>query len=152
MVKEVCSEGRISGRKSNHSLRATGATDLYQAGPEKLIQERTGHLSVSGLRHYERTTIGQQETVSRILSATDGTTYQKQLSLQTASRVPVLPPVPPPVLVPQMNFSGCNVTIYSGLSPSLSQPQSSVPPSLPALPPSNMLDLTDIEFNEFWSD
>ena len=100
MVKEICSEGGISGRKSNHSLRATGASDLYQAGvPEKLIQERTGHLSVSGLRHYEHTTIGQQETVSRILSATDGTTYQKQLSLQTASRVPVLPPVPPPVLV-----------------------------------------------------
>ncbi len=73
------------------------------------------HLSVSGLRHYECTTIGQQETASRILSATDGTTFQKQLSLQTTSRVPVLPPVPPPVqlpvLVPQMNFSGRNVTI-----------------------------------------
>ena len=88
MVKEICSEGGVSGRKSNYSLRAIGASDLYQAGvPEKLIQERTGHLSVSGLRHYERTTVGQ---LCRILSSTDSTTYQKQLSLQTSSRlVPV---------------------------------------------------------------
>ena len=101
MVKEMCSEGGVSGRKNNNSLRATGALDLYQADvPEKLIQERTGHLSVSGLRHYERTTVGQQQAVSRILSSTDGTTNQKQLSLQTSSRpIPVQPPAP------QMNFS-----------------------------------------------
>ena len=122
------------------------AIGLYQAGvPENLMQERPGHLSVSGPRHYECTTIGQQETVSRKLSALDGTTYHKQLSLQTASRVPVLPPVPPPVqlhvLVPQRNFSGYNVTIYSDRSSSLPLPQSSVPPSLPALPLDNILDL-----------
>ena len=144
MVKEVCSEGGISGRKITHSLHASDRCNKPGV-PENLIQEKTGHLSVSGLRHYERTTIGQPEMVSRILSATDGTTYQKQLSLQTASRVPVLPPVPPPVqlpvLVTQMNFSGCNVTIYSGHSPSLLQPQSSVPPSLPTLPLGNILDV-----------
>ena len=88
----------------------------------------------------------------RILSSTDGTTYQKQLSLHRASRVPVQPSVQPRVPAPQMNFSGCNVTIYIGPGPCLPQPQSSVPPPLPALPQSNMLDLTDAEFNEFWSD
>ena len=49
MVKEVCSERGISGRKINHSLRATGAIDLYQAGfPENLIQERTGPCRLVG--------------------------------------------------------------------------------------------------------
>ena len=68
MVKEMCIKAGITGLKTNHSLRATGVSNMYQAGvPEKLIQERTGHLSVDGLRHYERTTVGQQAAVSRIL-------------------------------------------------------------------------------------
>ena len=34
-------EAGVEGNKSNHSLRATGATQLYESGvPEKLIQER----------------------------------------------------------------------------------------------------------------
>ena len=34
-----------------NSLRATGVSDLYQAGvPEKLIQHRSGHLSSDGVR------------------------------------------------------------------------------------------------------
>ena len=56
MVKDICADAGVKGNKSNHSLRATGATELYQAGvPEKVIQERTGHLSLTGLRQYERT-------------------------------------------------------------------------------------------------
>ena len=77
MLKEMCSEGGVSGRKINHSLRATGVSDLCQAGgPEKVIQERSGHLSVSKLRQYECTTLGQQQAVSRVISSKEGTTYQ----------------------------------------------------------------------------
>ena len=48
MVKDICADAGIGGNKSNHTLRATGATELYQAGvPEKVIQERTGHLSLT---------------------------------------------------------------------------------------------------------
>ena len=45
-------EAGISG-KSNHSLRATGASRLYQRKfPEKNIQMRTAHKTVGGLRMY----------------------------------------------------------------------------------------------------
>lgn len=55
--------------KTNHSLRATGASALFEANvPEKLIQERTGHRSVKALRLYERTTDKQHEEVSMILA------------------------------------------------------------------------------------
>ena len=44
MVKDICSKGKITGNKTNQSLRATGVSELFQAGvPEKLIQERSGH-------------------------------------------------------------------------------------------------------------
>ena len=53
-VKSMCLQAGISGNKTNHSLRATGATRLYEKGaPEKLIQERTGHRSLEALRAYE---------------------------------------------------------------------------------------------------
>ena len=56
MVKSMFSSIGISG-KSNHSLRASGATEMFRAGvPEKIIQERTGHRSLKALRTYERTT------------------------------------------------------------------------------------------------
>ncbi len=47
MVQEICQDTGIKGHKTNHSLRATGATQLYNAGvPEIIIQERTGHKSL----------------------------------------------------------------------------------------------------------
>ena len=67
-MKDMFTEIGISG-KSNHSLRATGASILFQANvPEKIIQERTGHRPVKALRLYERTTGEQHQQVSHILS------------------------------------------------------------------------------------
>ena len=55
--------------KTNHSLRASGASALFQAGiPEKIVQERTGHRSIKALRMYERTTTEQHMAVSHVLS------------------------------------------------------------------------------------
>ena len=69
MVKSMFSIIGVSG-KTNHSLRATGASQMFQAGvPEKIVQERTGHRSLQALRMYERTTTTQHTAVSRILSA-----------------------------------------------------------------------------------
>ena len=43
MVKEICVDASICGRKTNHSLRATGVSHLFQAGvPDKIIKERSG--------------------------------------------------------------------------------------------------------------
>ncbi len=40
----MCDNAGIAGSKTNHSLRATAATQMYNADvPEKLLQEGTGH-------------------------------------------------------------------------------------------------------------
>ena len=50
----MCRQAGICGNKTNHSLRATGATQMYNSGVlEKIIQERTGHWSLEALRMYE---------------------------------------------------------------------------------------------------
>ena len=55
----------ISG-KTNHSLRATGASCLFEAKvPEKIVQECR---SLKALRIYERTTDEQHQEVSAILA------------------------------------------------------------------------------------
>ena len=115
MVKEMCVDAGIGGNKTNHSLRATGATELYQAGvPEKVIQERTGHLSLSGLRQYERTCDKQHEAVSQILAAKENVSFQQQVSMKSHSLVHM------PIPAPQYSFSNCNVTfntVHPGYQP-----------------------------------
>ena len=67
MVKSMFAMIGVSG-KTNHSLRATGASEMFEAGvPEKIVQERTGHRSTEALRMYERTTTTQYMAVSRVL-------------------------------------------------------------------------------------
>ena len=52
-ILKVCHQAGI-GRRSNHSLQATGASDMFQANlPEHMIQSRTGHLSLKALRTYK---------------------------------------------------------------------------------------------------
>ena len=56
------------GNKSNHSLRAYAATELFQAGiPEKVIQDWTGHRSLDGLSKYERISEKQKEAACKAL-------------------------------------------------------------------------------------
>ena len=68
MLRCMCCEAGIAGRKTNHSLRTTGASELFEAGvPEKMIQQRIGHRSLDALRIYEHTTFQQHQAVSNIL-------------------------------------------------------------------------------------
>ena len=56
---------------SNHSLRATLISRMYNAKvPEKLIMERSGHLSKEGVRSYERTSTEQIQSICKTLAAT----------------------------------------------------------------------------------
>ena len=69
MVKQMCDAANIKGFKTNHSLRATTTTRLYQAGvDEQLIMERTGHRSLDGVRSYKRTSDQQREVLSDIVN------------------------------------------------------------------------------------
>ncbi len=66
-VKDLCKEAGLPGRHSNHSLRATSASHLYEAGvDEQLIQERTGHRS-NAVRGYKRTSSKLQQQVTQTL-------------------------------------------------------------------------------------
>ena len=59
-MKRLCDSVGIEGFITNHSLRATAATRLYESGVnEQLIMERTGHRSLEGIRSYKRTTAQQ---------------------------------------------------------------------------------------------
>lgn len=72
MVKDMCMEAGITEPKTNHSLRATGTTRLFQANvPEKIIQKTTGHRSLEALRTYERVSTEQHQAVSRVLTSSD---------------------------------------------------------------------------------
>ena len=86
MVKDMFTEVGIVN-KTNHGLRATGATNLYTANvSEKLIQQRTGHRSVKALCIYERTTGEQELAVSKIL--TSGSRIDYTQAQQSGSETP----------------------------------------------------------------
>ena len=68
MVKDMFRDARIEGRFTNHSLRATGTTALFNAGvrSEAVIQKSTGHKSISALRQYERVTTTQSQLMANV--------------------------------------------------------------------------------------
>ena len=81
MVKQMFQEASIVGKFSNHSLRATGATTLFDANvPEAIIQKRSGHSSTKALRMYERMTPQQDLAVSKILQS------ERKLSFKEAKQ------------------------------------------------------------------
>ena len=61
-------EAGFKETKTNHSLRATGATTLV---PERIIQQNTGQRSLEALRKYERVSVRQREATSRVLTTID---------------------------------------------------------------------------------
>ena len=74
-------EAGFNEKKTYHSLRASGATALFNAGvPEKMIQKNTGHRSLEALRKYERVSVEQQQATSRILTTLDqNTSFSREL-------------------------------------------------------------------------
>ncbi len=60
----------ISVRYTNHSLRATAITRMFNSGivPEKVIAEVSGHRSMKALRFYERTSAEQQKAVGKVIA------------------------------------------------------------------------------------
>ena len=126
MVREMCEEAGISGRKTNHSLRVSGTTSLFSAGvPERVIQGRSGHSSLEALRKYERVSGAQEMAVSRILS---GETYEYEPSTpeDIVSNLPKVPVVSSTSVstvttstTPVM-YKDCTFNTYSGIPPTVS--------------------------------
>ena len=54
-MKRLCKEAGLEGYKTNHSLRVTAATRLYNAGvDEQQFMQKIGHWSIEGVRIYKR--------------------------------------------------------------------------------------------------
>ena len=69
-ISRICRAAGINGFKTNHSLRVTTATRLFQSGvDEQLIMARTGHRSIEGIRVYKRVGEEQKQALSDILNA-----------------------------------------------------------------------------------
>ena len=69
VVPRLMKSASIPGYFTNHSLRVTAATRLYDAQvDEATIMERTGHRSVEGIRTYKRTSDKLKELSSNILN------------------------------------------------------------------------------------
>ena len=82
MLPNMCERAEIEC-KTNHSLRATGATEMFAANvPEKLIQSRTGHRSTEAFRFYERPSHDQHQAVSNILTSSE---HQKSFSKELST-------------------------------------------------------------------
>ena len=86
-VPELMKQAGFSGYFTNHSLRASAATQLFENGvDEQLIMDRTGHSSKEGVRAYKRTTTKLCEVTSDILNS-------DHISAKTISEVTAKPTV-----------------------------------------------------------
>lgn len=67
-VARICKQAGLDGHRTNHSLRATAATRLYEAGmEEQLVSEITGHRSEC-VREYKRTTEEMKRQANAVIS------------------------------------------------------------------------------------
>ena len=116
----MCKEAGICEQKTNHSLRATGTTAMFNASvPEKMIREVTGHRS-SALHLYERPTLKQQKDVTSVLMSSNDmekqpVTLESHVDHHTSSvgAVQEAKLCPPPSAIGAM-FSGltnCSISI-----------------------------------------
>lgn len=68
--KEMCKQAGLVGNFTNHSIRATAITRMYDSGlAEKMIMKRSGHRSSEGVRAYQRENASAVVKVSNALSS-----------------------------------------------------------------------------------
>ena len=122
IVKDMCSEAGLEGKKTNHSLRVAGATCLFEAGvPERVIQKRTGHRCLQSLREYERVSNKQEMAVSRVLSG-EVDHYEPNLKDETSASeckagIELAHPSPSTsnsesATAPGIQYNNCTVNVY----------------------------------------
>ena len=68
VVAQVMRSASFEGYYTNHSLRRTYASRMYDKGlAEQLIQETTGHRSADGVRYYKHTSFSAKRRASEIV-------------------------------------------------------------------------------------
>ena len=89
VVKDMLKDVGLDGFFSNHSLRRTAATRLFQAGQNvKLIKEVTGHVS-NAVEKYETTSDEQRMQISSILQGEE----QCEIGLKTEQKLAMSQPM-----------------------------------------------------------
>ena len=84
-VRRLCKEAGLDGYFTNHSLKATTATRLFEAGVDKqLIILRTGHLTTSGVRSHKCVGEKQKSINSHMLNGSK--TFKKDTDYQEHSK------------------------------------------------------------------
>ena len=113
-VKILCQDAGIPGYRTNHSLRATSATRLFEHDiDEQRICEITGHRSLA-VREYKRTSEHMKKCVSSIIQGSD-VSAPKKICLNDNLRSNVSDCIPN--LVPKFsNYASSSVPVsnYSG--------------------------------------
>ena len=90
----------IPGYFTNHSLRVTAATRLYDARvDEDTIMQRTGHRSSQGVRMYKRETEKLKELSSNVLNQVQD---HKKVKLDNSSDHSVMAVKTNPLQVPKL--------------------------------------------------
>ena len=88
-VAKLCKQANLPSFRSNHSLRATSVSRLYDNGfDEQLVCETTGHRS-SAVRSYKRTSDGQKKNISSTLYAVPPTSHdakEKEAPCSTSAK------------------------------------------------------------------
>ena len=76
-VRELCDKAEFEGKITNHSLRATSASRMYQNNiPEQVIKEVTGHKS-DCVHVYKRTSDNIREDTSKTIAGSKSNKCQK---------------------------------------------------------------------------
>ena len=122
LVKNMCTEAKLQEGYTNHSLRAPGATEIFRHHtPEHVIQQFTGHRSITALRQYEKVAVEQQKAASNILtgaSSNDFNTEVQKLNNPRKSdeRTSVMP-LPATIKPVQSSISTKGMTSMPPISP-----------------------------------
>ena len=76
-------------RYTNHSLRATAITRMFNNGiPEKVIAEASGHRSIKALRCYEHTSEQQKQAVTAVINSSHALEKQQLQQPQKEQQQP----------------------------------------------------------------
>ncbi|XP_061191658.1 uncharacterized protein LOC133199852 [Saccostrea echinata] len=79
LVKTMCTEAGIAGRKVNHSARKTAITALVHEGvPPTLIQQHSGHKNLASINNYSTASIQQQKHISSVMCKLSSTTESRE--------------------------------------------------------------------------
>ena len=118
IVPELSEKSGVGKRYTNHSLRATAITRMFNSGiPEKVIAEASGHRSTKALRCYERTSQQQKQAVTKVINSSECVQTKQEMEYcekENCESKVAIPLEEKQSVTPQSfsgNFSNCTINI-----------------------------------------